>query len=403
MPGTLNNCTLSGNSASRGGGAYSGALNNCTLTGNSARQYGGGVSGGTLNNCIVYFNTAPNESNYSSSTLDYCCTTPLPTNGAGNITADPQLASASHLSASFALPRGGQRRLRERHWTLTAKPWATPPSIGCDEYHSGSVTGALTVAILAAHTNVAVGFAVDFQALISGRVSASRWEFGDGIVVSNRPYASHAWSAPAQYAVVLTAYNESHPGGVSATVTVQVATAPVQYVAANSTNPVPPYTSWATAATNIQEAVDAAYLGGTVLVSDGLYATGGRAVYGTMANRVAVDKPLVLRSVNGPQFTVIEGYQVPGTTNGNAAIRCVYLTNGASLSGFTLTHGATWTNGDYFLDQSGGGVWCESTNAFVTNCVMAGNSAILAGRRSLGTLNNCTLTGNSAAWRWGVC
>src|SRR6266404_3514738 len=109
--------------------------------------------------------------------------------------------------------------------------------------------------------------------------------------------------------------------------------AALRYVDVNSASPNPPYTNWATAARVIQKAVDAAAAGDEIVVTNGTYATGGRAVSGTMTNRVAVDKPLTLRSVNGPQFTVIQGHQVLGTTNGYGAIRCVYLTNDASLSG----------------------------------------------------------------------
>ena len=74
---TLNNCTLTGNSACitaaigrAGGGAYGCTLNNCTLSGNSATQsaalangsfndsaYGGGAYGSTLNNCTLTGNS----------------------------------------------------------------------------------------------------------------------------------------------------------------------------------------------------------------------------------------------------------------------------------------------------------------------------------------------------------
>jgi len=270
--------------------------------------------------------------------------------------------------------------------------------MGCDEYHAGEVTGPLYVAIAVSPTNAVVGYPIGFTALIDGRVSASEWDFGDGVVVSNRPLATHAWTVPGGYPVILRAYNEDHPAGVSAIVSVQV-TEGIHYVAFQSRNPVPPYTSWATAAASIQDAVDAATEpGASVLVTDGIYYTGGRAVGGSpLTNRVVVDKPLPVRSVNGPQSTMIAGNQVPGTTNGDRAVRCVYLANGASLSGFTLTGGATCALGDPVYEQSGGGLWCDSTNVVVSNCVLTANSAASRGGGVFGgTLSRCTLIWNSA-------
>ena len=97
-------------------------------------------------------------------------------------------------------------------------------------------------------------------AFIAGRTDLSVWDFGDGFVQVNEPYTSHAWTAPGDYLVALWAFNDSYPGGVSATVTVHVVE-DLHYVAASSGNPVAPYTSWATAATNIQDAVDVAGTG----------------------------------------------------------------------------------------------------------------------------------------------
>ena len=390
----LNNCILTGNSAQTGGGALLCTLNNCTLTGNSSLWEGGGVATATLNNCIVYYNRARNgEANYNAgSIINYSCTTPLPDSGTGNLAEEPLLAGASHLSpGSPCIGRGNA--IYASGTDLDGEPWVNPPSMGCDEYRSGSATGALSVAVVAAHTNVAVAFAVDFQALIGGRVSASRWDFGDGVVVSNRPWASHSWTTPGDYVVELRVYNESEPAGVAATITVHVVHEE-HYVALDNASPVPPYTSWATAATNIQAALDAVAVPGAVVwVSNGVYQTGARAVHG-MSNRVAVTQPVTVRSVNGPDVTSIVG----SGSNGPTAVRCVYLTNGAVLSGFTLTNGATQTSGDVWTNQSGGGVWCESASAVVNDCTLTGNSAAQSGGGAFcGTLGYCTLTSNSAA------
>jgi len=162
--------------------------------------------------------------------------------------------------------------------------------------------------------------------------------------------------------------------------------AAIHYVDVNSTNSTQPYLSWAVAATNIQDAIDAAVAGDEIVVTNGIYATGGRTIDGTSTNRLAVDKPLSLRSVNGPQFTTIDGAY---------AGRCVYLTNGASLSDFALIHG---------LALSGAGLLCSS-NAVVSNCFLSDNLTSFPEGRNLfgigggangGTLNNCTLTGNAA-------
>jgi hypothetical protein len=131
-----------------------------------------------------------------------------------------------------------------------------------------------------------------------------------------------------------------------------------------------------------------------------VYSTGGRAVFELMTNRVAVTKPLTVRSVNGPAVTVIKGYQVPDTTNGDGAVRCAYLTHGAMLSGFTLTQGATVGAGN--LETAfGGGAWCESTGAVLSNCVINGNSAYFGGGAYSGTLLRCTLADNAANWGGG--
>jgi hypothetical protein len=396
--GTMNNCMFTGNS---GYGAGYSTLNNCTVTGNS----GVGVIAGVQNNCIVYFNSAGNyqDGYYVPCMFNYSCTTPLPDNGTNNITTDPQLADFSHIAAGSPCRAAGSTNY-STGVDIDNEAWASPPSMGCDEFHPGMITGPLTVAMQVSYTNVARGFIVNFTGQISGHASSNTWDFGDGTGVSNQPYTSHGWAAFGDYPVILRAYNESNPGGVSATQMVHVLEA-IHYVAPNNASPVSPYTSWATAATNIQDAVDAAFPGGTILVTNGVYGNGGRVVYGTLTNRVVINRltTVTVESVNGPAVTVIQGYQDLVTTNGDDAVRCVFLGNGSQLVGFTLNGGATRNDGDGETEQAGGGLWCDSTSVVASNCVLTGNSAAWAGGgASGGTLNNCTFIGNSASYGGGV-
>jgi fermentation-respiration switch protein FrsA (DUF1100 family) len=187
--------------------------------------------------------------------------------------------------------------------------------------------------------------------------------------------------------------------------------ASVFYVDVNSTNPVPPYASWSTASTDIQSAIDDSSEGDLILVTNGVYQTGGRVVYGTLTNRVVINKAVTVQSINGPASTMIQGYQAPqGSTAYSNDVRCVYMTNNVVLDGFTITGGAAlsaFSGGTTSFARSqlsGGGVFCESTNSFLTNCVLANNLCVAGvsfgggGAVYQGTLNNCILSNNSAIY-----
>jgi len=168
--------------------------------------------------------------------------------------------------------------------------------------------------------------------------------------------------------------------------------ATVFYVNTSNTVPVSPFSSWPTAATNIQDAIDASSDGDLILVTNGVYKFGGGVVYGSLTNRVVINKAVTVQSMNGPAKTFILGNPVLG----NNAVRCAYLTNNATLTGFTLTNGATRKAGNTFQENSGGGVWGESGSSLVSNCVIIANSAFDYGGGSFsGTLVKCYYTNNT--------
>ena len=169
---------------------------------------------------------------------------------------------------------------------------------------------------------------------------------------------------------------------------------------------IPPFSDWPTAATNIQDAIDASTAGDVVWVTNGVYAAGGKVMAGDLTNRVVLDKALTVQSLNGPFVTIIQGAWDPSTTNGPLAVRCAWVTDGAVLAGFTLRGGATRSSGDPTALRSGAGVWCSSSNATVANCIILSNAAkFYGGGAYQGALRNCAVIGNSLffpVWGRGV-
>ena len=136
----------------------------------------------------------------------------------------------------------------------------------------------------------------------------------------------------------------------------------------------PPYATLGDAATNIQDAVDAASTGDLVLVDDGTY---------VLSSNVSITKGITVRSINGYSAAIVDG---------NNATRCFYINHAdAVLDGFTIQNG-------YNPSSFGGGVNIV-TGGTVQNCYITGSQARDGGGVAIdnsGLVNNSIITGNLA-------
>ena len=411
------NCAFSKNLAwLYGGGAYQGSLVNCTVANNTSGGYGGGYGGAVasaaLINCIVYKNIFAGltgfggSTNYVSCTFSYSDTDPLPP-GTGNLDVDPQLlGDGIHLTATSPCLGAGTASVVS-NTDIDGQSWNNPPAIGCDEWQPAPV-----IAVQPNFQASPVNRLLNFNTQIAGQSPfICQWS-KDGVIVQDGLH----YSGSATPNLVVSNFTLSDAGDYQVVVsnsfgvaTSQVAQVVIHCVDASGTNPVAPFTSWATAATNIQDAVDVALPGEIVMVTNGIYANGGRRYKSGITNRVLVTQPqIAIISVNGYASTIIQGAWDPNTTNGPLAVRCCFLaTNGVSLIGFTLQGGATSGGSQTAPDNAGGGVgslgfpWPSTTlfftNALVYECLITGNSAGDGGGAAYVRLNNCILSGNVAA------
>ena len=408
------NCSIVYNTAHfNGGGANGSELYGCTVMGNQAKyNYGGGVYGCSAYNSIVYDNHAnQGDGNYYSASMFHSCTTPMPLRGDGhNITNNPKLADALHLSSDSSCINAGSSEY-SAGCDIDGDIWGDPPSVGCDQFVAGTATGVLSVVIQTDYLRVREGCTVDLYADIEGHAVSNVWSLGDGTYETNVVYKQYAWMMPGTVDVEITAYNTDFPGGVTATQRIEIIPSDLVtcFVWTNSPLPSAPYTNWHTAAHTIQdavEAVDPKLAGALIMVTNGVYDFGGIKTPGySLTNRVCITNDyIILKSVNGPSYTVIEGSPSSGGGCGDDAVRCIFISAlGVVVDGFSIMNGNTSKAGDTEYDRSGGGILSLSLSNYVSNCVISENaSAYNGGGVCLGFLNNCIVSNNIAVGNGGA-
>ena len=394
---TLHNCHLTGNAASdSGGGTIESTLDNCVLVGNHADSLAGGAWGGTLYNCtivsntaggsagaynatlinsICYFNTvAGSVNNHESCSFHHSCTTPHP-GGTGNVTNDPLFKGIA--TGDFNLNDGSPCLNTGDNTYATNFPadFAGHPRIQAGMVEMGALESpAVLISVVADPAEGgAVSGAGSYTPGVSHPISAIVTSFWNFV----------GWShGPTDSTTILTvpASNTTYTANFVRPVV-------VWHVAPNGSDSAIG-TNWATAKQTIQAAVDAAISNDTVLVTNGVYASGGGGM-ASINNRVVIGKPITVRSVNGPGVTTIRG--------GGTGFRGAFVGDGAVLDGFTVTGGASYyfDGGGEWDRNDGGGIFATALGV-IRNCVITGNSASRFGGGVFGgILQNCTVSNNS--------
>lgn len=133
----------------------------------------------------------------------------------------------------------------------------------------------------------------------------------------------------------------------------------------------------------IQDAMNAASAGDTVLVADGVYSGPGNTCL------FYAGSPITLVSANGPENCIID---CEGTT-------CAFFLVADEpanfiIDGFTITNGAGGLGGAFFIHHQ-----CQAT---IANCHITGNTsdhggAVLCENNSSPTFINCVISGNTAS------
>ena len=291
-----------------------------------------------------------------------------------NGTWGPSTSSATYTNDVFFSPTTGYLSVTaDARTTPTVTSWPTATAITTAQALSNSVlSGGAATNVLG--VSVAGSFAFTVPATMA---------------------TAGTYSASVTFSLVEAATYSNAIGNVNVAV---FPTTNTYYVVPANLSPASPYNSWASAATNIQTAVDKASadrLPGTnvcvVLVSNGVY---------TVTTNLFVTNAITIRGVNGWTNTAV---------NGGGVTRCFWIGNAAAVvDGLTISNGLASGGGN--PTNQGGGVYM--TGGTLQNCLVTknrvggsqyheGGGILMSGGA---TVQYCIISSNSAAggsWNFG--
>ncbi len=418
-----NNAVYDGGGAGHGGGVYmagGGRIRNCLITRNSHNLNASGVymtggviesctivdnhcvavlgvgglycSNGTILNSIIACNTHVNGiHNYvnAGTTWSYTssCTTPAVA-GTGNTALDPQFrdraAKDYRLLPGPCVDAGANQGWMDSSANdLSGNPRIQNGTVDMGAYEYAA--GALACSFEGTPQTAFMSNAVVFTAYADGTNTTGlyyQWSFDNGagfdIEGPGRAVVTNLYW-PGLYSVRLVVTNAV--GEIATEVRedyVKVAPA-IAYVSTNAAS-AQPFNTWVTAATNIQDAINAGMDGTLVLVSNGTY---------RITRQIELLDNIAVRSVNGAGRTEVR--RLSGNT------RIFYTTRPeAVIDGFTIAAGNL------------GGVYLD-TGGVVSNCIISGNvgglnMAFRGGgvyMNNNGLVRNCKIINNSLTYSGG--
>ncbi|MDD5706571.1 MAG: choice-of-anchor Q domain-containing protein [Kiritimatiellae bacterium] len=424
--GTLRNCLVVDNENTwdswQGAGvctSYGGLIESCTITRNVAQNCGGlfhVYNAAVVANSILYNNRGAQAANYvgvaGNAIFSNACVYPNQT-GSGNTGADPQFADFSGgnfrlLPSSPCVNTGASADWMASATDLDghARTNGVSVDMGCYELPVGVLGAGFSSTNPAAIRPGQIVFNGGVVGTNTSNVSYY-WDYdNDGTVDASgvgRSTTTGSYASAGVYSVALTVSNGLDEADTLVRSNyVQIAPA-ITYAALSTNTPAYPYDSWGTAASNVQDAVNAAVDGCQVLVGPGRY---------VLTNNVLVNKRITLRSYEGKRSTLLDG---------NGVVRGLYLDHpNAIVDGFTITNcyvpggltaagvhiflGGTLTNCTIVNCRAGGntapgGFRIDNIYGTVSHCVVekntAGNYAPSAGLLYHGTLRNSVIANNS--------